>query len=425
MPEANSHVMRAPLMEGSLQVLAVEVEGWPGLAEKVRVEFSAERTALVGRNGAGKSVVLAAIVHGAGLPLSPGRRRTHFNEARSFRCEIGAPGAVHYVYEYVCSYALVDEPDAIRADPSPRPEIVWTERCWDTAGEYNLWSVAKNELTLAGHGETIKMPAGYGFLSIGRGTLPVMGPARTLPALLGGFDLVCAGVPRPIGTNRKSVYVQGHRSKPTEERPESVVIWRMGENGPSDRVEELAEEIAKVFETSRDTFDEFAAVLKRLGVVGDTRFVPLETPNGPPGLALVGLPTFDGVNIGLLSDGTLRIIEIVLHLLRPANRVLFIEEPETAVHPGLLQRLLNELRAYEHDRQIVVSTHSPYVVNWFEPNDLRLVERLSGVTSVRRLGLREIDQITEYLTNDGLLDEYVFDREDESDGFDGFDTEEE
>jgi predicted ATPase len=43
-------------------------------------------------------------------------------------------------------------------------------------------------------------------------------------------------------------------------------------------------------------------------------------------------------------------------------KLLLIEEPETAVHPGLLSKLLAEIDAYSGDRPIVLSPQSPH---WF------------------------------------------------------------
>lgn len=65
--------------------------------------------------------------------------------------------------------------------------------------------------------------------------------------------------------------------------------------------------------------------------------------------------------------------------------MLLLEEPETGIHPGLLQRVLAELEAYSTERQIIVSTHSLALVDWARPDDIRLVERTDGTTSVRGL----------------------------------------
>jgi hypothetical protein len=411
--------------EMSLQILAIEVSGWPGLAAPVTVRLNAERTVLVGKNGAGKSVVLAAMVQGAAVSLTGRRRRHSPSHSMTFRCQVGTPGTVHYTYEYRLSYADDDAP----ATPGrlPRMKAVWEERCFETEGGSNLWAVKDQKLSLAGTGQEIQVPEGYGLLAISPDNVPLL--AKDLPNLLAGFDFVAAGVPRPGGATRSFILLQGTQaddpapevalSKPRrrqkQQATEQALVWRarQGDAPAPDRVEQIAEEVVRVHERSPESFEELRRVLGRLGLVHDIRFTRLESPaDTPPEAPVFGMLTFDNVNIGLLSDGTLRVIEIILHLLRPINRVLCVEEPETAVHPGLLRRVLSELNAYSGDRQIVVSTHSPYVVNWCEPNDLRLVERVDGVTSVRPLSVAETERIEEYLTDDGLLDEYIFSEED-------------
>lgn len=69
-----------------------------------------------------------------------------------------------------------------------------------------------------------------------------------------------------------------------------------------------------------------------------------------------------------LSDGTLRML--VFGALATASQysgAVFIEEPENGVHPGLLHHLLDLLRLMAQDRddvprQVVINTHSPYLV---------------------------------------------------------------
>ena len=122
----------------------------------------------------------------------------------------------------------------------------------------------------------------------------------------------------------------------------------------------------------------------------------------------VGEIRVDGVNFGYLSDGTLRVIELILNLIDPYTTVLLLEEPETGIHPGLLQRVLAELEAYSSERQIVVSTHSLALVDWARPDDVRLVERSDGKTEVRGLSEDERQRLKFYLDEDLGLADFLF-----------------
>jgi predicted ATPase len=168
--------------------------------------------------------------------------------------------------------------------------------------------------------------------------------------------------------------------------------------------------LANLHERDEEGFAELNAVLRRLSLAEQITFHKYSL-SGPGEAEDFGIVAFDGVNIGHLSDGTLRVTEMLVHLLRRHLTVLCVEEPETAVHPGLLQGVLAELESYGLDRQVVVSTHSPNVVNWFAPREVRLVERTGGDTEVRRISDLEMPQVEAYLNNEGLLDGYLFNRE--------------
>jgi predicted ATPase len=79
----------------------------------------------------------------------------------------------------------------------------------------------------------------------------------------------------------------------------------------------------------------------------------------------------------------------------------------------LLERLLGVITSYSQDRQIVISTHSPYVLRWCDPADLRLVERVDDTTNVRSLEPAEVDRVEAYLRDEGTLDSFIFDHSDE------------
>jgi AAA domain, putative AbiEii toxin, Type IV TA system len=120
---------------------------------------------------------------------------------------------------------------------------------------------------------------------------------------------------------------------------------------------------------------------------------------------------FDGVNLGLQADGTLRVVEIVSQLLQKGITCLLVEEPELAVHPGLLGKLLALMTSYSLDRQIVVTTHAPQVVDWATPAQLRLVEGEGGATRIRRIEEPQISLLAQYLQDQGTLADFLYGHE--------------
>ncbi|MFN8418234.1 MAG: AAA family ATPase [Anaerolineae bacterium] len=96
-----------------------------------------------------------------------------------------------------------------------------------------------------------------------------------------------------------------------------------------------------------------------------------------------------------VSAGTKRLIDILtayyaLEMRSPeVPGLIVLEEPDMAVHPLLLRRLVEQLRIFtEQDgkpRQFIITTHNPALLNLFEPKEVRIVERNeAGETSVRQ-----------------------------------------
>jgi predicted ATPase len=96
-----------------------------------------------------------------------------------------------------------------------------------------------------------------------------------------------------------------------------------------------------------------------------------------------------------ISSGTARLLAMLtaFYALDMENPELpglvVIEEPDTALNPGLLRRFVNQLRFYaknENPRQIILTTHNPSFLNLFEPEEVRIVEMdEQGFTSVSRV----------------------------------------
>ena len=91
-----------------------------------------------------------------------------------------------------------------------------------------------------------------------------------------------------------------------------------------------------------------------------------------------------------VSDGVLLVLAYltIMHLPQPP-RVVLVEEPENGIHPGRLKdvlAILRELVSEQSQTQIVLTTHSPYVVDLFGPEEVTLCQKEDdGSVSVRRL----------------------------------------
>ena len=65
------------------------------------------------------------------------------------------------------------------------------------------------------------------------------------------------------------------------------------------------------------------------------------------------------------GDGYINIFNVVDSLYDSSeNNVILIDEPEISLHPDLQKKLFELLVEYSKDKQIIISTPSPYFVNW-------------------------------------------------------------
>ncbi|MEW6685495.1 MAG: AAA family ATPase [Candidatus Edwardsbacteria bacterium] len=95
-----------------------------------------------------------------------------------------------------------------------------------------------------------------------------------------------------------------------------------------------------------------------------------------------------------MSDDTLRLLGHLATLYLPILPLLVcFEEPENYVHPRLLELIVNLLKNASEKTQVLVTTHSPYLVDFLQPEDLYIVEKQNGETQIKKAedkkGIRE------------------------------------
>lgn len=86
-----------------------------------------------------------------------------------------------------------------------------------------------------------------------------------------------------------------------------------------------------------------------------------------------------------MSDGTLRALGLLMAVFQnPRPSVLVIEEPEATIHPGALGAVLDLIRHASRSMQVIVTTHSPELLDasWIEDQHLRIVVWQEGASHV-------------------------------------------
>lgn len=104
-----------------------------------------------------------------------------------------------------------------------------------------------------------------------------------------------------------------------------------------------------------------------------------------------------------ISDGTLRILAFITALYSGTSLAV-LEEPENCVHPHLLESLVSLMRGAPC--QVIVTTHSPYLLDHVKPEEVLVVEKEGTETKVKGLtGTSELKAVKEFLEEGGTLGE--------------------
>ncbi|MBS1832028.1 MAG: AAA family ATPase [Acidobacteria bacterium] len=100
-----------------------------------------------------------------------------------------------------------------------------------------------------------------------------------------------------------------------------------------------------------------------------------------------------------VSDGTIKMFAylVLLHDPKP-HPLLCIEEPENQLYPSLMTELAEEFRDYaRRGGQVMVSTHSPDLLNATKLEEVYWLTKEQGVTQVRRA--KDDRQVTQYMAD--------------------------
>ena len=107
-----------------------------------------------------------------------------------------------------------------------------------------------------------------------------------------------------------------------------------------------------------------------------------------------------------MSDGTLRVLGLLLaaYQTQPAS-VVAIEEPEATVHPAASELLIQVLLDASHERQILITTHSPDILDSKDLRDeqIRVVFKQRGQTLIAPIAAASKQAIREHLYTPGEL----------------------
>jgi putative AbiEii toxin of type IV toxin-antitoxin system len=83
-----------------------------------------------------------------------------------------------------------------------------------------------------------------------------------------------------------------------------------------------------------------------------------------------------------VSDGTIQALALLTAVFDPRTSLLILEEPENNVHPWALRSFAEAFRTASATKQILLTTHSPILVDQLKPEELWIVQRPGTTTKI-------------------------------------------
>lgn len=193
--------------------------------------------------------------------------------------------------------------------------------------------------------------------------------------------------------------------------------------------EQFVYELYLSYKKKGRTFDKFRNLIGKngIGLVDEIVFDEFKLPSNiievrsggktykKERTQLVVVPTFridkSTLSPNQLSEGTFKTLALLFYVLTDSSRFLLLEEPEVCIHHGLLNSLITIIKEESRHKQIVISTHSDYVLDQLQPENVTIVERDNERgTKARPISkaLSKVDYraLKKYLRNTGNLGEY-------------------
>jgi predicted ATPase len=99
-------------------------------------------------------------------------------------------------------------------------------------------------------------------------------------------------------------------------------------------------------------------------------------------------------SVAEVSDGTIQTLALLVAIYNPTSTALVIEEPENSVHPWIIRHVIDACRNADNTKQIVLTTHSPIVINAVRPEEVWVVWRAKGKSNMASL----VDLDAEFLS---------------------------
>lgn len=151
------------------------------------------------------------------------------------------------------------------------------------------------------------------------------------------------------------------------------------EAGPQERLSKGGENLPNVIQYLKEQHPErleqiFSVLRQRIPRLERVEAEPM--PDGRLLLQIKDAPFDQPVLSKFASDGTMKMLAYLVVLYDPEPpRFIGIEEPENFLHPRLLPELAEECRAASERSQLLITSHSPFLLNAMRAEEVRVLYR--------------------------------------------------
>lgn len=108
-----------------------------------------------------------------------------------------------------------------------------------------------------------------------------------------------------------------------------------------------------------------------------------------------------------VSDGTIQTLALLVALFDTESTVLVIEEPENSVHPWIIRHIIDACAEASKRKQIIITTHSPIVMDAVKPEQMWVVWRSNGESHISKISGLDSDFLSMWREGHVSTFEYV------------------
>ena len=230
-----------------------------------------------------------------------------------------------------------------------------------------------------------------------QGLSPALEPSSLCLPVVGGIDRF-APVLKTLGSMRR-YSIEPSKLREMQE-PDSGTSLRPDGSNAASVLQELTRNAPDVVQRVGELLDAIVPQTKSVSSIKHGNKITLKFVQQWADREELNFEAFN------MSDGTLRALGLLMAIFqRPPPTLLVIEEPEATIHPGALGAILDVIRQAAKTMQVVITTHSPELLDakWIKDSNLRIVVWESGASHVSELAESARTAIQSHLMGPGEL----------------------